>query len=421
MGKSLRVGKYVPKRKLRQVADFYTVYEATQVGLQRSVQLRILTTDLDEDATAHARFTYQFKSLAQLDHPGILRVHDIGVYEGGLFFVTDHRDSSSLRELLTTKGRFDSEFLLETTKSLARALAYLHGRGILHRDLRLDTVAYDRETESVYIDDFSLVRNFNLKALSQIGIREMLPFVRVPELELSIPFDEKTDLYLLGKLLYEAAKAEPLLPLSREDLTTPGKLAAPEIHGTDLPEDFIRVIQRCLEPHPLKRYRSAEELLGDLDKIEDRISMKSALVEMVESSRSLKIAQFRNIKKPEKEPSEESDPSVHDAETADHPETSDERKSSLEGEREATAGVTASHSHPLFPETKSLSPRPRPSPEQLKGAPTFMIFAFALGAIVGLAVFVASARRTMTSTKGLVATDFPGRSTTADSGLDDRP
>ncbi|MBI4861236.1 MAG: protein kinase, partial [Candidatus Riflebacteria bacterium] len=143
--------KYVPKRKIRAIGSFYSVYEATQVGLNRPVELRVLNFKQQPGSAEVARFKHEFSTLANLDHPNIIRVLDMGVMADHVFYVTDLRNSKSFQELFEKGRSFAVEEALSITRSLGQALSHLHKKNILHRDLTPSAVYLDQETSIAYM------------------------------------------------------------------------------------------------------------------------------------------------------------------------------------------------------------------------------------------------------------------------------
>src|SRR5256885_1142521 len=132
--------KYVPARKLRVVGNYYVVYEANQVVLDRRVELRVLTVKAEPGTPEYQRFALECKTLAALDHPNILKVLDIGVAMDHIFYVTDFREAKSLQELMDAGVEWSAREVIEHARSLASALCHLHRHRVLHRDLSLNAI-----------------------------------------------------------------------------------------------------------------------------------------------------------------------------------------------------------------------------------------------------------------------------------------
>src|SRR5437773_2080538 len=105
--------RYTPKQKLRVVGNYYTVYEAIQVGLDRRVELRVLNYKANPGTPEYQRFALECKTLAALDHPNILKVLDIGMAMDHIFYVTDYRDAKSLQELMDADVEWSAREVIE--------------------------------------------------------------------------------------------------------------------------------------------------------------------------------------------------------------------------------------------------------------------------------------------------------------------
>jgi serine/threonine protein kinase len=278
--------KYVPKRKIRAVGSYYSVYEATQVGLDRPVELRVLNCKPQRGSPELARFQHEFSTLANLDHPGLIRVLDLGVMADHVFYVTDLRNARSYQELLDKGRTFAVEESIAAVRAVVSALGHLHRRNVLHRDLSASTVYMDLETGNTYIAEFSLVKNLNVQGLTMRGIPTLKLLGRTPEALAGAPYDHRTDLYQAGAFLYRLlTQAEP--PTARP-IDSPAAPAGEGFHpraiNPRVPPDLDLLVVKALAQRPEDRHQSAEDLVADLDRIAEKLEVKSMLTEIVETT-----------------------------------------------------------------------------------------------------------------------------------------
>jgi serine/threonine protein kinase len=277
--------KYVPKRKLRGIGGVYTVYEATQVGLNRPVELRVLNCKLQPGSGELLRFQHELSCLASLDHPSIIRVLDLGVMEEHVFYVTDLRNAKSLQELTDKGHSFSLEEALHLARSLASALVYLHRKNILHRDLNAASVFLDQETNVPYIAEFFMVKNLAVQSLTQRGIPTLRALIRTPEALAGQPYDGRTDVYMLGQLLYLLlTQEEPPLPdgarADKQDAVHP-RAVNPRI-----PPEVDQLVVRALRERAEDRFQTADEMLAELERVIEKVEVKAVLSEIAETTLS---------------------------------------------------------------------------------------------------------------------------------------
>jgi serine/threonine protein kinase len=264
--------KYVPKRKLRGVGNYYTVFEAVQVDLDRRVELRVLNYKSDDESSGSKRFALECKTLAALDHPNILKVLDIGVAMDHVFYVTDYRDAKSLQELMDSGVDWAPRDVIEHARSLTSALCHLHRHQVLHRDLSLNSIKVSEETNTAYISEFSLVKNLNLPSLTLDGIERIVQLQATPEEMADLPPSNRTDIFLLGwvmyrMLTYKQPAARRVFDPAALDLVE--DRLHPRTADPTIPEELDAIVYQCLRTSPDARYVDAAALLKDLQAAQD--------------------------------------------------------------------------------------------------------------------------------------------------------
>jgi serine/threonine-protein kinase len=233
-----------------------TIYLALDLKHGRRVALKILPPDLAQ-AVGPERFLREIEISARLTHPHILSVHDSGQAGGFLYYVMPFVAGESLRERLERDGPLPLETALRIAAELADALAYAHGEGIIHRDVKPENVML--AGEHAFLADFGIARALEDPAgITESGMSVGTRRYASPEQAAgSRAVDTRSDLYSLGCLLYEmlagpAAQealehrlVEPLQPITR---------VRPE-----LPDWVADLIARATAQHPTERFSSAQQ------------------------------------------------------------------------------------------------------------------------------------------------------------------
>ena len=132
------------------------VYQALQVDLQRDVALKLINVELSTDLDVRQRFTREARTLAALDHPGIVRVFDSGVNDGQMFYAMELLRGNDLWEHAQDRGRLPVSEVLSALVQAADALAYLHEKGLTHRDVKPSNLFLEAGGRLV-LTDFGLV------------------------------------------------------------------------------------------------------------------------------------------------------------------------------------------------------------------------------------------------------------------------
>ncbi len=244
------------------------VYRGRQLSLNRPVAIKVLPPVLAADPQFRERFRQEAEIIAGLSHENIVGVYDIEEAEGTYFIVMELLEGESLRSLRERK-RFSPTEVYGIGAALARALAYAHSRGIVHRDVKSQNVIITREGR-VKLADFGIARLAGSLVKTQTGAVLGTPEYMAPEQARHGESSPKTDLYSLGVLLYELATGR--LPFTGGD---PFSIAlrhiseapvAPRRHDPEIPENLERIILTAMAKDPAERFESASRLAEELER-----------------------------------------------------------------------------------------------------------------------------------------------------------
>src|SRR5437773_7800127 len=247
------------------------IYRARQQHSRRIVAVkRVLAHDVNSHETL-VRFRREAEAVASLDHPNILPIYEVSESEEGLpYFSMKYATGGSLR-MAAPKLRESPRECVRVMAKVARAIAYAHGKGVLHRDLQPGNILLDENQEPM-VSDFGLAKwldqNSDLtRTLETLGT----PGYIAPE-QTECPADKLTcaaDIYSLGAILFYLLTGRPpfvgsnVLHVIHQAAAT----AAPRLRSLapSLDRDLETIVARCLESDPNARYQSAGTLADDLE------------------------------------------------------------------------------------------------------------------------------------------------------------
>jgi len=284
------------------------VYRARQISLNRTVAIKMILGGHLANAAELKRFRVEAETAAQLQHPNIVAIHEVGDHVGQPFFSMALVEGRNLAQLVRDEP-LPSRKAASYLKTIAEAIQYAHSRGVLHRDLKPSNVLID-ENDQPRITDFGLAKRIVAQAsapASMSGVpaarsdtdsgrgRPENPQAETPALhELTqtgqvlgspsfIPPEQAagqkqaispaSDVYSLGAILYHCLTARP--PFVAETLTQTLRMVAeqepvsPRLLNASVPRDLETICLKCLEKDPARRYVTAQELADDLGRYLD--------------------------------------------------------------------------------------------------------------------------------------------------------
>ncbi len=274
------------------------IFKARQVGLKRIVALKRILSGAHASTEELERFRREAEAVAQLQHPNIVQVYEIGEQDGQPFFSLEYVDGGTLADF--TKGQPQpsmqaAKFII----TLARAVECAHQRGILHRDLKPSNILLQKdeggrmkdETNEVISDSSFILHPSSFRPkITDFGLAKQLgsddggtatgdilgtPSYMAPEQATgnTRAIGPATDVYALGAILYELLTGRPpyrgespidtVEQVCRGDVIPPGRLVP------KLPRDIETICLKCLAKEPVKRYLRAADLADDLERFTD--------------------------------------------------------------------------------------------------------------------------------------------------------
>ena len=260
-------GKYEVSRHLRERGDYVDVYEAFLGNERRPVELHILRHRVSEKNPDFQRFLNEFQTLSSLTHPHVVKFLDFGILEDRVFYATVATGAQTLEEIVDSGKRFGVVTTVELGRQMAVALGYLHENKIIHRNIGPDSIFWNIAQKQAILGGFALVKNFKLINLTVRGIKQPTEPRMTPEKYHRQEQDERTDLYLLGGVLYWLLTGKPAITVEYDEMkpelilcTTP-----PSHVNPDIPESLDSLVMKLLQENPAKRFSDAGKLESALD------------------------------------------------------------------------------------------------------------------------------------------------------------
>lgn len=259
-------GEYSLERELGR-GGMGVVYLARDVQLDRNVAIKVLPPDLARDPTARQRFLREARLAAGLSHPNIVPIHRVGEAGPFVFIVMSYVEGETLGERLRAQGPLGPADAARILREVAWALAYAHGRDIVHRDVKPDNILLESGTGRALVTDFGIAHAGDREPLTEAElpgkIMGTVHFMS-PEQAAGEPLDGRSDIYGLGVVGYLALSGR--LPFEASDvaglLLRQATENAPSVmHAAPgLPPGLGAAIDRCLARDPAERFVDGEAL-----------------------------------------------------------------------------------------------------------------------------------------------------------------
>ena len=278
-----RLGHYEIQAKIG-AGGMGEVYRALDTRLEREVALKILPPQMAQDSERRQRFEREAKAVAALRHPHIVTIHSVEEAEGCTFLTMELLEGHTLAQAMPPGG-FPLERFLELAIPIADAVGHAHSKGITHRDLKPANVMLEHDRH-VKVLDFGLAKMMSTGSEGQtatVAARDLTgeglvlgtASYMAPEQAEGKPTDARSDIFSLGVLFYEMITGERPFK-GANDITTLSSILrdtpppVTEVKPT-LPRHLGRVIRRCLEKDPARRYDSARALGMELEMLREEL------------------------------------------------------------------------------------------------------------------------------------------------------
>jgi hypothetical protein len=262
-----RLGKYTIANELGR-GGFATVYLAHDTVLRRDVALKLLHPQLLTDPAFVTRFENDAHATAQLDHPRIAAIYDLGHHEGRMFMAIQLMAGGSLADRIKAHGRLAFAEAVRVIEDVAQALDYAHASGFIHRDVKPSNILFNGRGDAI-LSDFGLVKVAESSVIARTTMGGLIgtPAYMAPEIWEGKNDSHSTDVYALGCVLFEMVTGELLFkgatpPTVMLNHFQPHRY--PEQWPADTPAGIETVLERALARDQAARYASAGAFAADV-------------------------------------------------------------------------------------------------------------------------------------------------------------
>jgi serine/threonine protein kinase len=249
------------------------VYLANQMDLQRKVAFKILDPKFSSDSAYIERFEREAKAAAQLNHPNIVKVYDVGS-EGSLhYIVNEYIDGGTVQDIVEAKKALQPEETLEYAMQVAKGLIAANEANIVHRDIKPENLMLTKDGV-LKIADFGLARSMTPDVVaSDSGLIMGTPFYMSPEQAKGLAMDARSDIYSLGVSMYCMVIGD--VPFDAESVVgvllkqISAERPDPCAVKPELPSVLGSLIMRMMDKSPDNRPQTAQVLLDELQAVYD--------------------------------------------------------------------------------------------------------------------------------------------------------
>ncbi len=241
------------------------VYKAKCHRLNRYVAIKILKPEYSSDKNFVTKFRGEAQSVAGLSHPNIVNVYDVGDDDGLYYIVMELVEGITLKKFIERKGKLEVKEAVGIAIQIAQGMEAAHDNHIIHRDIKPQNIIISRDGK-VKVTDFGIAKAATTNTVTQNAIGSV--HYLSPEQARGGYSDEKSDIYSLGVTMYEMLSGE--VPFAGDNtvsvalLHIQGEAAPLRELNPEVPVSVEKIVQKCMQKKPERRYLSASELISDL-------------------------------------------------------------------------------------------------------------------------------------------------------------
>ncbi len=241
------------------------VYKARDQRLNRFVAIKVLKPEYSSDKSFVNKFRGEAQSAAGLSHPNIVNVYDVGDDSGLHFIVMELVEGITLKRFIERKGKLEVKEAVGITIQIAQGMEAAHDNHIIHRDIKPQNIIISRDGK-VKVTDFGIAKATNSNTITSNAMGSV--HYLSPEQARGGYSDEKSDIYSLGVTLYEMLSGK--VPFAGDNTVS---VALLHIQGEamplreldpEIPFSIDKIVQKCMQKRPERRYHTASELISDL-------------------------------------------------------------------------------------------------------------------------------------------------------------
>ena len=243
------------------------VYKAKDHVLGRFVAIKVLKPEFSEDVGFVSKFHTEAQSAAGLEHPNIVNIYDVGSEDGLHYIVMEYIEGITLKTYIEKKGRLTFKEAVSIAIQVGRGIEAAHNKNIVHRDIKPQNIMISTEGK-VKVMDFGIAR----AATSNTIHSDVMGSVHYssPEQARNGFIDGKSDIYSLGIVMYEMVTGrvpfdgDTTVSIAIQHLQE--EMVPPSAYAPDLPISLEKIILKCTQKSPSRRYQNIGDLIQDLKK-----------------------------------------------------------------------------------------------------------------------------------------------------------
>lgn len=300
MSSKLLLGRYEIIEKIGE-GGMSVVYKAKDRLLNRYVAIKILRPEFIKDENFVENFRKESQAAAGLSHPNIVNVYDVG-REGNIhFIVMELIDGKSLSQIIEEQGRLDYKDAINIAQQIASALSLAHKNQIIHRDVKPHNILIT-SSGVAKLADFGIARAVSKESIEE-GNEKIMGSVHYfsPEQARGAYVDERSDIYSLGIVLFEMLTGEvPFdgdnpISIALMHINDPIPSVTAVVKG--IPPQLEKVIEKATNKYQSNRYKSADEMIADLDNIDfiTKVMGSSIFAEQIENKKKSSEEEIKEV------------------------------------------------------------------------------------------------------------------------------
>ncbi len=253
------------------------IYKAVDQELGRTVAIKILRPSLTHDPEFLKRFRNEARNVANLTHPNIVTVYDVGQDNSTHFMVMEFIDGSDLKKLIRKEGVVSPKETVNMGIQICAGIGFAHRAGLVHADVKPQNVLLTSERQ-VKVTDFGIAQAFSEQTAAGLGERQNVvwgsPHYFAPEQAQGKKPSPASDVYAIGIVLFEMLTGQlPYAGNSQQELAMAHiKEPIPNIRDINpqIPEELARIVYKVMSKEPAGRYRMADQLGKILEAYRDQ-------------------------------------------------------------------------------------------------------------------------------------------------------
>ena len=241
------------------------VYKAKDHILGRIVAIKVLKQEFSEDINFVTKFRTEAQSAAGLEHPNIVNIYDVGSENGMHFIVMEYIEGITLKTYVEKKGQLSFKEATSIAIQVARGIEAAHNKEITHRDIKPQNIMISTDGK-VKVTDFGIAKAISSNTLGSDAMGSV--HYASPEQARNGFIDGRSDLYSLGIVMYEMVTGR--VPFDGETTVAVAiqhlqeEMVEPSVYAPELPISYEKIILKCTQKNPERRYQNVDELLADL-------------------------------------------------------------------------------------------------------------------------------------------------------------